>query len=248
MTKLRIFTFFGNSNSGKTTLIFKILEKLKVSGYSTGYIKNSSKDFFNFESDGKDTRTLSKVSDVVFGRAKKEGFMHIKRKLEIAQILDTSEFESKDFILIEGNHEFPSPKILVAKSESDLKNIDDLTIGVCGPENLKHSVKGMNFFNPDDIETIANFIVRSAVPKLPNLNCGKCRINCRKMARLIALGDKTLRDCVMANEQLLIKIDGKPLQLAKFLENIVIDVVEGILKNLKGYSSGSIEIKINKNK
>ena len=246
---VRLFTFYGNSNTGKTTMVMKIVEELKNKGYRVVYLKNTDRDRFDFEKKGKDTERVK--SDIVLGRANFEYFMRVETngKVRMEDILSIPAVKSSDYLLIEGNHEFPSPKILFLSELEDLKRIDRMTVGVFSNDEkiLKNVVKeDILVFGPKDEERLVEFVEKAAVHPLPNINCELCGYRCDEMARLIALGQKSIKDCKILNlKRVDVRIDGRRIDLVPFLENILKDVILGVLKNLKGYKDvGDVEVKI----
>jgi molybdopterin-guanine dinucleotide biosynthesis protein MobB len=152
-----IVTIIGWSNSGKTTLVEKLLRELKSRGYRAATIKHSSQDLV-FDKPGTDSwRQLQAGSDTVVV-AGTSCLMLIKpisteTSLEdIARILG----EDYDIILAEGFKKSRVPKIEVHRKDIGplLTNIDGL-IAVVTDEPLTVAARQ---FSPDDTPGLADFL------------------------------------------------------------------------------------------
>lgn len=249
-TMVRLFTFFGNSNTGKTTVILELAKKLQEKGYKVSYMKNTDRDHFDLDPKDKDTGRLNE-SRVVLGRANLEFFMRMrtKERLKIEDILSIPMVRSCDFLLIEGNHDFPTPKILFLRECGEFSRLDDMTVGVFSRNEMVRSMaekKGLIAFDEERMDDMIEFVERSSIPPLPNMNCKLCGYSCGEMAKLMALGRKRMEDCkILSSRKVDVRINGRRMNLVPFLEDILRDVILGVLRNLKGYEErGDVEVRI----
>jgi molybdopterin-guanine dinucleotide biosynthesis protein B len=156
---MKIIAFIGNSESGKTHLLRKLIAELKRRGYSVSVIKHCAHGF-NLEEQGKDTAQLMEAGSDSVGMYSPDSmavFQQKKNEWDVQKI--AREFmKCSNFILVEG-----------ARSNQKFKKIEVLRKGVseklsCSPEELVAVVSdfdaGMDLplFHPEDIEKIADFL------------------------------------------------------------------------------------------
>ena len=109
-----IFGFYGKSNTGKTSLMEKIIKKLTGDGYKVATIKITNKKI-GVDTEGKDTWRYAKAGSnlVVLSSLIETDFL-IKNKKEIKEILkDIDQLDNYDVVLVEGAHDKYIPKIRI---------------------------------------------------------------------------------------------------------------------------------------
>jgi molybdopterin-guanine dinucleotide biosynthesis protein B len=80
---------------------------------------------------------------------------------------------------------------------------------------------------------------------LPALDCGECRReSCADLARDIVAGRALPEDCLGQAGQLQVLVNGVPLGMNPFVSSIITSTIRGMLKPLKGYAPGRIEIRV----
>jgi molybdopterin-guanine dinucleotide biosynthesis protein B len=116
--KPAIFGIYGKSNTGKTTLIVDIINKLTEEGYKIASIKISDKKIY-IDSEGKDTWSHAKAgSKLVVLCSKNETDFLLKKREDIDLILENiSSIGNYDLILVEGANENFIPKIRLGDIE-----------------------------------------------------------------------------------------------------------------------------------
>ena len=83
------------------------------------------------------------------------------------------------------------------------------------------------------------------VKRLPGLDCGDCgRADCAGLARDIVAGKATPESCRARHPECSISVNGVPLSMNRFVFNILSGGILGMLKELKGFAPGTVEIKI----
>ncbi len=233
----KIISIVGYKNTGKTTLIYKLIKEFKSKNLKTAVIKNSHAE--SFDKENTDTKKLIEVSDVVVGRAKNETFLNFQEQLSFNKIVSCLK---SDIILVEGMKKYNFfPRVIVFNEDTkeDLsKLIPELAICSYGTKKIK----GLK--NIKSIKTLSDTIIKKAF-LLPNLNCGDCKQNCFEMAKQIVAGKKTLKDCSALNSSITIKINNKKVFSNRFVEKVFKEMIVAMLKNLKGYEEGDIEISLN---
>ncbi|MEF8879754.1 MAG: molybdopterin-guanine dinucleotide biosynthesis protein B [Candidatus Thermoplasmatota archaeon] len=105
---------YGESNSGKTGLITRLIEKLKEQGYNVAVIKKTDKKI-SIDTEGKDTyRYAQKGSDLVVFSTKIETSYIVKEKQDTEDIIQQiKDSWNIDVILIEGSNHPDVEKIKV---------------------------------------------------------------------------------------------------------------------------------------
>jgi molybdopterin-guanine dinucleotide biosynthesis protein B len=110
----KLFGIYGKSNTGKTTLIVKIIKELSKMGLNIATIKITDKEI-SMDTEKKDTFRYNKAGSniVVFSSAKETDFLHFKI-LKTGEILNyLKKFGNYDIILIEGAYEKNIQKIRI---------------------------------------------------------------------------------------------------------------------------------------
>jgi len=116
MKNTKIFGIYGESNSGKTNLITKIIEILREKGKIITTIKISDHKM-NFDKKGKDTYLHRKAGAelVVFSSDFETNFL-FNNKIKLDSILKLiKKFDNYDYILIEGARDKKIPKIKIGE-------------------------------------------------------------------------------------------------------------------------------------
>ena len=109
-----VFGFYGESNTGKTSLIESIISKLTEEGYKIATVKITDKKI-GIDSNGKDTRRHSKAgSKLVILSSPIETDFLFKNKQNINEILQNiNKFGKYDLVIVEGANDKTTPKIRI---------------------------------------------------------------------------------------------------------------------------------------
>jgi len=152
----------GRSNSGKTTLMEKVVVELKQRGYSLATIKHSAHDF-ELDHPGKDSWRLSKAgSDTVVLSSPRELALirPVKRETTLEELLHLIG-EGFDLILIEGFKNSKLPKIEVHRKElGSLVTLPEELLALVTDERLDIAVPQ---FSPDEVEALADLIEKKSL-------------------------------------------------------------------------------------
>lgn len=138
MTTPSIIGFYGESNTGKTTLIVKIINRLSKDGFNVASVKISNKKI-SIDSEGKDTWKHAEAGSklVVFSSENETDFL-LKRKISNNEIVDNiKRLGNYDIILVEGANDENIPKIRLGEIKERKNTI---------------------FTYDDDFEELINFI------------------------------------------------------------------------------------------
>ena len=159
--KMPVISIVGKSNSGKTTLIVKIVKELKSRGYKVATIKHSH-HHFELDTEGKDSwlHTQAGADAVVVASQNMMGIMRQSPKEpSLAEIINTY-LQDVDIIIVEGYKAEAVPKIEVFRSEISTELVckdDKNIIAVVGD---KHPSVGVPFFHIDGkVSTIVDFLL-----------------------------------------------------------------------------------------
>ncbi len=170
--KVPIVSFVGKSNSGKTTLIVKLIRELKSRGYKVATIKHSHHSF-ELDKEGKDSwlHTRAGADAVVVASEKKMGVIRIiSGELPLGEIVNTYLYDM-DIILAEGYKTQTIPKIEVFRSEISAGLVckdDQNLIAVVGDTKLEINIP---FFHIDDK---SSSIVDFLLSRLKKSAAGSC--------------------------------------------------------------------------
>lgn len=165
-----IISIVGKTNSGKTTLVERIIPELKKKGYRVGTIKHDVHKF-DIDHEGKDTYRMTSAGADTVVIASKEKMAMIK-KLEDEQDLDriaNSLMSDMDIVITEGFKKQNKPKIEVTQTDELLCKKEDNLIAVVDNRNFSNKEKkadlaktakgsGFRYFKMDEIKAIIEFI------------------------------------------------------------------------------------------
>lgn len=131
--KLPIIQVVGYQNSGKTTLMKKLIHELSTIGYKVGTIKHHGHGGEPELGDaGKDTQTHRQAGARVVA-VEGDGALHLTSQNDwtLHKILSLYECMSLDIILIEGYKSEHYPKIVLVRNHNDVILLQRLTNIFC---------------------------------------------------------------------------------------------------------------------
>jgi len=254
---LPIISILGYKDSGKTRLISQICAKLIDKGFKILPVKHIPHKDFTINNTDKDTSKLRKCCrySAYFAESLEFGLIisNFNRDELFETLLKIYNTLQLDLIILEGFSKYVLKndkiiKIVCVKNIEDIEDFYGEGIHIFCSFNIKSSTI---LKLPEDINILINFIERfisifKIFNRLPKLDCGKCGLSCWKMAEKIFRGEARLEDCHnLSNVE--IYVDGRSIKLNKFVQNIVRNVMYGILKTLKDvpdvYSEVFVRIK-----
>jgi molybdopterin-guanine dinucleotide biosynthesis adapter protein len=156
--RIPILSIVGKSNSGKTTLLEKLIPLLKSRGYRIAVIKHHSHPDFEIDQPGKDTwRYAQAGSDVVIiaSPGKIASIQKLDHELSLDEI--AHRVQEADIILTEGYKNAGKPSIEVARSERGLELITDTKQRLAVVSNIRLEIACPQF-DMDDVIHIGDFI------------------------------------------------------------------------------------------
>lgn len=200
-----IVSVVGKSDSGKTTLLEKLIPELKKRGYRVAVIKHHAHGDFEVDRPGKDSwRHAQAGADVVVvaSPVKVAQVRRVTREPSLAQL--AAGLTGVDLILTEGFKRADTPKIEVSRQERSAGLICDPTelLAVAADYALEIDVPQ---FNLEDVAGIANLLEEEVLHQEP--------------------GPPSVS----------LLVDGKPIDLWKpFTVQVVAGTVRGLLSALHG--------------
>ncbi len=199
-----ILSIVGKSDSGKTTLIEKLVPELTRRGYRIATVKH---DIHGFEVDreGKDSwrhKQAGAHSVVISSPTKAALIRDVDRDMNLEEIREKL-IRDVDLILSEGYKKDVQPKVEVFRKEKHKKLLctkkDNL---VAIASNLKFRV-GVPCFNLEDTKGLADFIEKEFLKS--------------KKEKEISL-----------------RVNGKPIPMTAFVKDFITKTIGGMLSALKG--------------
>jgi molybdopterin-guanine dinucleotide biosynthesis protein B len=226
---MKILGVMGTKDTGKTTLVTKIVEKLVQKQYKVGTVKYSH---VTFDLEDRDTGKHRQAGAQIVVGTGKETFILFDHPLELEKIISTIEFnDGLDFLILEG---FKSSKF--AKfSVSDLK--DEYTIQQVDVKTL----------DEQKIDELVQLVEERSYGLLQDLNCRKCGFDsCYEFATAKVQGQAQDIDCKSQFRQALLQVNGQRIPLNPFVQNIISKTVTGMIDSLDKDSESieSIELMV----
>jgi molybdopterin-guanine dinucleotide biosynthesis protein B len=229
-----ILGFYGNSNSGKTTLVVKVIKALKDMGYKVGSLKHIHEPNFTIDTENTDTWKHTQAgSELVVGHSGSEAAILVNKTLNPLEVTDIlHKIMDLDIIIVEGFWNEDIPKVLLGDGEEKVNTV--LKYKDNFDEIVKYAENGI------EIERIQG--------KLPALDCAKCGYQtCREFAKAVYQNEKSFDDCHYFSEmQVSLEVDGKEIPMGKFAKGIMQGTIVGMISSLKEVREGKdirIEIK-----
>jgi len=242
---MRILSVCGISKSGKTTTVEHIIKELIKRGYSVGSLKDIHFEGFKIDSEGTNTDKHKKAgANPVIARGLRETDVMFSKKLPIEELL---QFYTQDFVVMEGVFEPGIPMILTAHDINGLDELDNpFVFAVSGKISgeIKEYKSRPAIDATKNIDSLVSLIEEKVFDRLPMIErecCGLCGFDCIALGERIISGRASPANCLLKNHVSL-KIDGKEIEIAPFVQKILKNAVLGIACELRGYKKGHIEL------
>ena len=156
-----VIGFAAYSGTGKTTLIEKLLRRLKEKGFRVAVIKHDAHDF-DIDREGKDSWRFTQAgADIMLISSEKKTAVIEQRQRSFAENL--SLIHDVDLILVEGYKQEQIPRIGICRKASGkgLPHSANQYIAVV-TDDESISASGIPIFSLDDIEAVTEFILKTA--------------------------------------------------------------------------------------
>lgn len=163
---MRVFGITGWQNSGKTTLMIRLINHIKSLGFSVSTIKHAHHNF-DIDKEGKDSyrHREAGASEVLISSANRWALIHeLQNEDEPSLHYLLSKFSKVDLVLIEGFKTEPHPKLevyrkSVVKDPIWLNNSSVVAIATDMELDETFPVDDQKVLDLNDVEQIANFIL-----------------------------------------------------------------------------------------
>jgi molybdopterin-guanine dinucleotide biosynthesis protein B len=163
-----ILSFVGRSNSGKTTLIERLIPELVQAGYRVATIKHAGHGI-DLDTEGKDSwrhKRAGASSVIVVSKGSLALFADVSDEIKVEELRDRFLDERIDLIIAEGWKSEGYPKIVVLRDHlGEVPVAPDGLLAVVSNRPVDLAVPCLN---PDDIPALCELIVRH-FPKRPHL-------------------------------------------------------------------------------
>lgn len=164
-----LVSFVSNeSNTGKTTLLEKVVRILKSKNHRVAVIKHTHHDI-ETDQPGKDTWRFDKAgADVVIAAGVRKIAVMYKTKEEVALDNIVDMIEDVDIILVEGYKKVPIPKIQVIRGEGNHEPIMEPgeLVAIVSDRKLEIDVP---HFSLNEVNKLSDFIEGKYIKKKPDL-------------------------------------------------------------------------------
>ena len=158
-----ILCFVGRSNSGKTTLIERLIAELVKEGYRIATIKHAGHGF-NMDTEGKDSwrhKQAGAQTVIVTSKGSLALFTDTEQEVGVEQLRARYIGDGIDLIIAEGWKSEGHPKILVVRDHiGEVEVSPEGLLAIVTNKALEHASASVPIFDPDDVENIAALISR----------------------------------------------------------------------------------------
>lgn len=155
-----ILCFVGRSNSGKTTLIERLIPELVKAGYKVATVKHAGHGF-DLDTEGKDSwrhKRAGASTVMVLSKGSLAMFADVNDDIKVSELRDRFLDQSLDLIIAEGWKSEGFPKIVVVRDQlGEVAVSHDGLLAVLS--NKQFDVK-VPLIDPDDIPALAALIIR----------------------------------------------------------------------------------------
>ncbi|MEZ0346783.1 MAG: molybdopterin-guanine dinucleotide biosynthesis protein B [Infirmifilum sp.] len=226
----------GFKDSGKTTVAEFLVRELRSRGLRVAAIKHAHGGITLYDDDS--SRLFKAGADIAVALADGESVELKRGKQSLWQYL--SLFRGYDFLVVEGFKSiFPGSRIVVARDVDEAKQLSSpLVIAYTGrvAEEATESPFNAPLVNfSREPEKLVNIALEKSLEPLPGLNCGFCKYgSCMALAEAIAKGEAGLGECVVLKSKVKLVVDGKPVELNPFVQDVFKNVMLGLASLLKG--------------
>jgi molybdopterin-guanine dinucleotide biosynthesis protein B len=204
MLMIPIISIVGKSDSGKTTLIEKLVPELTRRGYRIATVKH---DVHGFEVDreGKDSwrhKQAGAYTVVIASPNKVALIRDVERDLTLAEIRDKF-IQDVDLLLSEGYKKDVQPKIEIFRKEKHKKLLCTKKDHLVAIVSNKSFNVGVPCFDLDDMKGLAEFIENKFIKS-------------------------------KGKERITLKVDSRTVPLKPFIRDFLSGSIKGMVSSLKG--------------
>jgi molybdopterin-guanine dinucleotide biosynthesis protein B len=249
---MKAFAVIGYHHTGKTTVVTELIRSLSAKGYRVATIKDIHSEAYRADTEGKNSwKHIEAGAEMTFARGLYDSSLIFPKPMSLKEMTALLQC---DYLIIEGMKDAPVPKVLCAENIEQLEELyDDTVIALSGKiaSVVKNWQEPPIFDCRTEIEPLTKLVTDKVFELLPDSDpacCQVCGMTCYEMAGAILRGEKLRSDCQTDNpQQVKITLNGKPLTIVPFVQNLLRDMITAFLGNLKDAEpNADIKIEINK--
>ena len=158
-----ILCFVGRSNSGKTTLIERLIPMLVQDGYRIATIKHAGHGF-NLDTEGKDSwrhRRAGASTVIVTSKGSLAMFTDVDEEVRVEELRDRYVREGIDLIIAEGWKSEGYPKVVVVRDHvGEVEVSPEGLLAMVSNKPLDRVPDGVPVLHPDDIASLVAIICK----------------------------------------------------------------------------------------
>ena len=158
-----IVCFVGRSNSGKTTLIERVIPELVLAGYRVATIKHAGHGF-DLDTEGKDSwrhKRAGASTVIVVSKGSLAMFADVSDEVRVEELRDRFVDAQIDLVIAEGWKSGGYPKIVVVRDQlGEVPVSEEGLLAVVSNKTVDRTVGGAPVFDPDDIKGISDLLIR----------------------------------------------------------------------------------------
>lgn len=155
-----ILSFVGRSNSGKTTLIERVIPELTRAGYRVATVKHAGHGF-ELDTEGKDSwrhKQAGASTVVVVSNGSMAMFADVSKEMKVEEVRDRFLDNQTDLIIAEGWKSEGYPKIAVVREEFEEVNVS--LDGLLAVVSIKPIEVPVPCIDRNDITALAKLIIQ----------------------------------------------------------------------------------------
>ncbi len=158
-----ILCFVGRSNSGKTTLIERLIPMLVREGYRIATIKHAGHGF-DLDTEGKDSwrhKRAGAKTVIVTSKGSLAMFTDVDAEVRVEQLRERYVGDGTDLIIAEGWKSEGYPKVVVVHDHvGEVEVSPEGLLALVSNKPLDRAPGGVPVFHPDDIAGLAAVITK----------------------------------------------------------------------------------------
>lgn len=155
-----ILSFVGRSNSGKTTLIERVIPELTRAGYRVATVKHAGHGF-ELDTEGKDSwrhKQAGASTVVVVSKGSMAMFADVSKEMNVEEVRDRFLDNQTDLIIAEGWKSEGYPKIAVVREQFEEVNVS--LDGLLAIVSIKPIEAPVPCIDRNDVATLAKLIIQ----------------------------------------------------------------------------------------
>jgi molybdopterin-guanine dinucleotide biosynthesis protein B len=155
-----VLCFVGRSNSGKTTLIERLIPELVLAGYRVATVKHAGHGF-ELDTEGKDSwrhKRAGASTVIVLSKGSLAMFSDVSDEIKVEEVREQFLSSGIDLILAEGWKSEGYPKIVVVRDQ--MGEVPVSSEGLLAVVSNKPVQVSVPTFDPDDIKGLTELIVQ----------------------------------------------------------------------------------------